>query len=121
VREKEREKEWEKGGEKEGEKGGEIGGEKGGRKERRKKEIKKGRTEGRKDFISISHLQVTGGVEEQVARLQVAVQHVGRVDVLETAQDLVQKVAHVVVGQLLRLQQFVQVRVHQTLDYVAEN
>lgn len=39
-----------------------------------------------------AHLQVAVAVEEDVARLEVAVQHVGRVDVLEAAQDLVDKV-----------------------------
>ena len=43
---------------------------------------------------------------------------VGRVDVLETSQNLIQKVANVIVAQLLCLQQLVQVRLHQTLDNV---
>ena len=64
-------------------------------------------------------LEVTGGVDEQVGGLQVAVQHVGRVDVLQAAQDLVEEVADVVVAQLLGLQQLVQVRLHQSLHDVA--
>ena len=52
-----------------------------------------------------SHLEVTRGVEQQVAGLQVPVQHVGRVDVLETTQDLIQEVADVVVAQLLKSRQ----------------
>ena len=66
------------------------------------------------------HLQVTGGVDEQVGGLQVTVQHVGRVDVLQSTQDLVEEVANVVVAQLLRLQQLVKVRLHQGLHDVAE-
>lgn len=64
-------------------------------------------------------LEVTGGVDEQVGGLQVAVQHVGRVDVLQASQDLVEEVADVVVAQLLGLQQLVEVRLHQSLHDVA--
>lgn len=65
-------------------------------------------------------LEVTGGVDEQVGGLQVAVQHVGRVDVLQASQDLVEEVADVVVAQPLGLQQLVEVRLHQSLHDVAE-
>ena len=51
-----------------------------------------------------SDLQVAGGVEQKVAGLEVAMQYVGRVYVLESAQDLVEEVADVVVAQLLCLQ-----------------
>lgn len=64
-------------------------------------------------------LEVTSGVDEQVWGLQVAVQHVGWVDVLQASQDLVEEVADVVVAQLLGLQQLVQVRLHQSLHDVA--
>lgn len=64
-------------------------------------------------------LEVTGGVDEQVGGFEVTVQHVGRVDVLEASQDLVQEVADVVVAQPLALQQLVQVRLHQGLHDVA--
>lgn len=64
-------------------------------------------------------LEVTGGVDEQVGGLEVTVQHVGRVDVLESSQDLVEEIADVVVAQLLALQQLVQVRLHQSLHDVA--
>lgn len=47
-------------------------------------------------------------------------QHVGRVDVLEASQDLVEEVANMVVAQPLALQQLVQVRLHQCLHNVAE-
>lgn len=64
-------------------------------------------------------LEVTGGVDEQVGGFQVPVQHISRVDVLQASQDLVEKVADVVVAQLLGLQQLVQVRLHQSLHDVA--
>lgn len=63
-------------------------------------------------------LQVTGGVQQQVARLQVSMEHIGRVNVFEAAQNLVEKVADMVIGKALCLQQLVQVRLHQTLDNV---
>ena len=37
----------------------------------------------------IANLELTIGVNEQVARLEITVQHVSTVDVLETAEDLV--------------------------------
>lgn len=46
-------------------------------------------------------------------------QHVGRVDVLEASEDLVEEVADVVVAQPLGLQQLVQIRLHQSLNDVA--
>ena len=46
--------------------------------------------------------------------------NVGRVDVLEAPQDLVQEVGDVVVAQALCLEHFVQVRIHQCLHYVAD-
>lgn len=51
-----------------------------------------------------TNLEVAGGVEEQIARLQVAMKHVGGMNILETAQNLVKEVADVIVRQLLRLQ-----------------
>lgn len=47
----------------------------------------------------IADLELAVGVDEQVARLEVAVQHVGRVDVLQTAQDLVDEGLEVGVGE----------------------
>lgn len=67
-----------------------------------------------------SYLEIAGGVEQEVRGLEVTVQHVGRVDVLETSQDLVEEVADVVVAQVLGLQQLVQVRLHQVLHDVTE-
>jgi len=48
-------------------------------------------------------------------------QNVGRVDVLETSENLVEEVANVVVAQFLRLEQFVHVRLHQTLHDVSDH
>ena len=42
-------------------------------------------------------------------------QHIGRVDVLEASQDLVEEVANVVSSQALGLEQLVQVCLHQCL------
>ena len=64
-------------------------------------------------------LEVTGGVEQEVGRLQVAVQDVGRVDVLQPTEDLVEEVADVVVAQVLGLQELVQVGLHEVLDDVS--
>jgi hypothetical protein len=49
----------------------------------------------------IANLQLAVGVDEQVARLEIAVQHVGRVDVLEAAQNLVDEGLEVGVGERL--------------------
>lgn len=70
-------------------------------------------------FRSRADLEVAGGVDEQVGGLEVTVQHVGRVNVLETSQDLVEEIADVVVAQPLALQQLVQVCLHQSLHDVA--
>ena len=67
----------------------------------------------------VANLEGAVGVHEQVARLEVAVQHLGRVDVLETAEDLVNKILEVAVGELLvRADDLVQVRLHELLDHV---
>ena len=65
------------------------------------------------------HLQITSGVQEEVAGLEVSVQHIGRVDVLEASQDLVEEVANMIVAQVLSFEQFVQVSLHQCLHNVA--
>jgi hypothetical protein len=94
-----------------------------------------------------AYLEIAVGVQQQVRRLQVAVQHVGRVEGLERAQrlrtntigsrpsaapprgvgkasrrsartHLVDKVLAVVVAQLLRADHAVQVRLHQLLHEV---
>ena len=49
----------------------------------------------------VAHLEVAVRVEEQVGGLQVAVQHLGAVDVLHSAKHLVNEVLHVVVREVL--------------------
>ena len=49
----------------------------------------------------IADLEIASGVEEKIRRLQIAMQNVGRVDVLETPQDLVQEVTNVIIAQSL--------------------
>ena len=50
----------------------------------------------------IANLEIAGGVEEQIRRLQIAMQNVGGVNVLEAAKNLVQEVTDVVVAQALK-------------------
>lgn len=64
----------------------------------------------------VADFQVAGGVQKQVARLQIPMQHVGRVNVLETSQNLIEEIAHMVVGKLLSLEKFVQISLHETLE-----
>ena len=66
----------------------------------------------------VTDLEVAGGVEQEVAGLEVAVEDVGRVDVLEAPEDLVEEVADVVIAQPLGLEQLVEIRLHETLDDV---
>lgn len=47
----------------------------------------------------IANLQLAVGVDEEVSGLQVTVEDIGRVDVLETAENLVDKRLEVGVGQ----------------------
>ena len=46
-------------------------------------------------------------------------QHIGRVDVLESSQDLVEEVANMIIAQVLSFEQFVKVGLHQSLHNVA--
>ena len=62
----------------------------------------------------VAHLQVTIRVDQQVRRLQVAMQHIRRVDVLQRPQHLVDEVLDVIQTQaLLGVDYPVQVRLHQ--------
>ena len=64
----------------------------------------------------VADLELAVGVDEQVARLQVAVEHVGRVDVLEPTQHLVDEGLVVRVGQrLARPDDLVHVALHELL------
>lgn len=49
-------------------------------------------------IAKLTYLQIAGRVQQQVAGLQVAMQHVGRVNVFQAPQDLVQEVANVIVA-----------------------
>ena len=49
----------------------------------------------------VADLELTVGVDEEVARLEVTVQDVGGVDVLEAAEDLVDEGLEVRVGERL--------------------
>ena len=66
----------------------------------------------------VTDLEVAGGVQQQVAGLQISVEDVGGVDVLEAAQYLIEKIADVVIAQPLGLEQLVEIRLHETLDDV---
>lgn len=46
----------------------------------------------------VADFKVTGGIQQQIARLQVSVQHVRRVYILQPPQYLVQKITYVVVA-----------------------
>ena len=50
----------------------------------------------------VADFEVTGRVQQQVRRLEVAVQHIRRVYVLETAQYLVEEVTYVVIAETLQ-------------------
>ena len=66
-----------------------------------------------------THLQITGGVQEDVAGLEVPVQDISRVDVLEPTQDLVHKIPNMVSAEPLCLEQLVQISLHQSLHHVS--
>lgn len=63
----------------------------------------------------IADLEIAVGVEEEVGRLQVSVQHVGRVHGLERSQSLVDEVLAVVVRKVLGANDTVHVRLHELL------
>lgn len=64
------------------------------------------------------YLEITVSVQQKIAGFQVSMKHISRVDILESAQDLVEEVAHVLVADRLRFQQLVQVRFHEALHDV---
>ena len=66
----------------------------------------------------VTDLEVTGGVEQEVAGLQVPVEDIGRVNVLEAPHDLVDDKLHLVVCQLLDLDDVIQVQVHQRSHHI---
>lgn len=67
----------------------------------------------------IANLQLAVGIDEQVTGLEIAVQDVGRVDVLETAENLVDEGLEVSVGQgLAAADNGSQITLHQFLVQV---
>ena len=64
----------------------------------------------------IADFQVTRSVQQQIARLQISMEYIRRMDVFQTSQDLIEEVADVVVRQPLGFQEFIQIRFHQTLQ-----
>ena len=48
-----------------------------------------------------AYLQITCGVEQQITRLEIPMENIGRMNVLETSEDLVEKVADVVIAEVL--------------------
>ena len=65
----------------------------------------------------VAHLEVAVRVQEQVRRLEVAVDHVGRVQGLEGAEGLVDEVLWVVVREVLCPDDTVHVGLHELLDH----
>ena len=67
----------------------------------------------------VTHLEVAVRVEEQVGGLQVAVQHLGAVDVLHSAKHLVDEVLYVVVREVLAgVNDPMEIRLHEVGDDV---
>ncbi len=69
--------------------------------------------------LPATHLQVAILVDENVARLEVAVDDAGRVDVFQAAQDLVQKVLDKLLFERPRGEETVQVGAEELGDKVA--
>lgn len=65
----------------------------------------------------VADFQITVGVQQQVRRFQVSVQHVGRVHRFERSQRLVDEVLAVVVREVLRPDNTMHVGFHQFLYY----
>lgn len=65
-----------------------------------------------------SYLEVTVGVQEEVRRLEITVEDVGRVHALEGTESLVDKVLAMVVAEVLGPDDSVHVCLHQLLDQV---
>ena len=66
----------------------------------------------------VTDLEVTGGDEEEVGRLEVPVENIGEVDVFETSENLVEEIANVVIVESLGLEELVEVFLQETLDNV---
>ena len=66
----------------------------------------------------VADAQVTGGIDEEVAGLEVPMDDIGRVDVLETPQHLVHKVANVVPRQRLSPKHIPSKQLHYTQPFM---
>ena len=66
----------------------------------------------------VANLEIACCVQQKVAWLQVTVEDIGRVDILEAPENLIEEVADVVIAESLSLEQLVQVSLHQALDNV---
>ena len=66
----------------------------------------------------VANFEIACCVHQQVAGLQVPMEDVGRVDVFEAPENLIEEVANVVITESLSLEQLVQVSLHQALDNV---
>lgn len=67
----------------------------------------------------VADLQITVLIEQQIAGLQVPMNHVGRVDVKQPTQSLVHEILNVLVGQLLLgVDHSMKIRFHQVCDDV---
>ena len=67
----------------------------------------------------ITNLQVAIGIDQQIRGLQVAVQDIARMNVLEAAQDLIDKILNVIHAELLfGINDPVQIGFHEIRDHV---
>jgi hypothetical protein len=73
---------------------------------------------GRSRETKVADLEIAIGVKQQVGRLKITMQDIGRVHRLESTQRLVDEVLTVVVGKLLRTNDAVHVRLHEFLRFV---
>ena len=69
----------------------------------------------------VTNLELAVGVDKEVPGLQVSVQNIRRVHVLETSQNLVDKVLEMCVTQrLARPDDLMQISLHQLLNHIAK-
>ena len=45
-----------------------------------------------------THLKITSSIEQKITRFEISMQHISRVNVLESSHDLVEKVANMIVA-----------------------
>lgn len=85
----------------------------------------------------IANFQVAVGVEQQITRFQISMQtekktktlfvfrrsekrflHVGRMNVFQSAKNLIEEITNVFIGEPLMTKQLIQIAFHQTLNDV---